>query len=138
MSVEHNKELAAELIAAISGGDGQTIGRILAEDCQWWVAGFPRERHLTREQMVKGSRRIIDTVLPEGFNIKVLGMTAEGDRVAVEAESRSTTVGGKLYNNFYHFLLVFRDGKVVLGREYTNPAHAIEVLGDVVKTLARK
>jgi uncharacterized protein len=138
MSVEQNKAIAAELIKALSTGDADAIARIVAEDCKWWVAGFPRERNLTRQQMVNGSKRIIDTVLPKGFNMSVLGMTAEDDRVAVEAESKSNTVDGKLYNNFYHFLFVFRDGKVVLGREYTNPAHAIEVLGEVVKTLARK
>lgn len=138
MSIEQNKALAAELINAVSTGDADAIRRLVAEDCKWWVMGFPRERTLTRDQMVRGVRAIIDKVLPGGFNIKVTGMTAEGDRVAVEAESRSNTVEGKLYNNFYHFLFVFRDGKVIRGMEYTNPQHAIEVLGDVVKVLGRK
>ncbi len=138
MSIEQNKALAAELINAISTGDAETVKRLVHEDCKWWVMGFPRDRPLTRDQMVRGSRAIIDQVLPGGFNMSVHGMTAEGDRVAVEAESRSNTVEGKLYNNFYHFLFEFRDGRVVRGMEYTNPQHAIEVLGDVVKRLGRK
>ena len=138
MSTEQNKTIAAELIKALSSGDAEALRRIVAEDCKWWVMGFPRERTMTREQMVRGARAIIDKVLPDGFNMTVHGMTAEGDRVAVEAESRSYTRDNKLYNNFYHFLFVFHDGKVVRGMEYTNPAHAIEVLGDVVKSLARK
>jgi uncharacterized protein len=138
MSLEQNKALAAELIKALSAGDADTIRRLVADDCKWWVMGFPRERTLTRDQMVRGARAIIDQVLPDGFNMSIAGMTAEGDRVAVEAESRSHTVAGKVYNNFYHFLFVFRDGKVIRGMEYTNPQHAIEVLGDVVKGLGRR
>jgi len=138
MSTEQNKALAAELIKALSSGDADAIRRLVAEDCKWWVMGFPRERTLTRDQMVRGARAIIDLVLPGGFNMSIAGMTAEGDRVAVEVESRSNTVAGKLYNNFYHFLFVFRDGQVIRGMEYTNPQHAIEVLGDVVKTLGRR
>ena len=138
MSTEQNKELAAELIKALSIGDGDALSRIIAEDCKWWVMGFPRDRTMTRQQMIRGARAIIDKVLPGGFNMSVLGMTAEDDRVAVEAEGRAYTVANKLYNNFYHFLFVFRDGQVIRGMEYTNPAHAIEVLGDIVKTLGKK
>jgi uncharacterized protein len=138
MSVEQNKAVAAELIKALSTGDADAMTRLLDDNCEWWVTGFPRELTMNRQQMIRGVKAIIDHVLPNGFNISVLGMTAEGDRVAVEAESRSYTTANKLYNNFYHFLFVFRDGKVILGREYTNPSHAIEVLGDVVKKLAKK
>ena len=138
MSMEENKALAAQLIVALSTGDADAMGRLVDDDCQWWVTGFPRHRTMSRPQMVRGVKAIIDQVLPGGFNMTVLGMTAEGDRVAVEAESRAYTTANKLYNNFYHFLFVFRDGRVILGREYTNPSHAIEVLGDVVKTLAKK
>jgi ketosteroid isomerase-like protein len=126
------------LIKAISVGDADAISRLVAPECKWWVMGFPRDRPLTRDQMIRGARAIIDKVLPGGFNMSVSGITAEGDRVAVEAESRNHTVAGKLYNNFYHFLFEFRDGKVIRGMEYTNPQHAIEVLGDVVKGLGRK
>jgi uncharacterized protein len=137
VSAEQNKVIATELVKALSTGNAAAMERIIAEDCQWWVLGFPRDRYLTRRQMLRGVRSIIDTVLPDGFNMTIRGMTAEGDRVAVEVESHSHTVAGKLYNNFYHFLFVFRDGAVIRGMEYTNPQHAIEVLGDVVKTLAK-
>ncbi|HXR35831.1 MAG TPA: nuclear transport factor 2 family protein, partial [Candidatus Binataceae bacterium] len=99
MSTEQNKALAAELIKALSIGDGDALSRIIAEDCKWWVMGFPRDRTMTRQQMIRGARAIIDKVLPGGFNMSVLGMTAEDDRVAVEAEGRAYTVANKLYNN---------------------------------------
>jgi uncharacterized protein len=137
VSTEQNKAIATELVAAISAGDTGAMERIIAEDCQWWVMGFPRDLYLTRRQMTRGVRNIIGQVLPNGFNMTVRGITAENDRVAVEAEGHSHTVTGKLYNNFYHFLFVFRDAKVIRAMEYTNPKHALEVLGDVVKRLAK-
>ena len=137
MSTEQNKAIATELLKALSTGDTAAMERIIAEDCQWWVMGFPRDRYLTRRQMVRGVRAIIDTVLPDGFNMTMRGITAESERVALEAESHSHTVAGKLYNNFYHFLFVFRDGTVIRGMEYTNPQHALEVLGEVVRKLGK-
>jgi len=138
MSIEQNKAIAGELIKAISSGEAEGIRKYVAPDATWWVMGFPRDRTMTRDQMIRGARAIIDKVLPGGFNMTVLGMTAEGDRVAVEAEGRNHTVEGKLYNNFYHFLFEFRGGQVIRAMEYTNPKHALEVLGDVVKHLGRK
>ena len=58
------------------------------------------------------------------------GLTAEGDRVAVEAESYGEMATGKIYNNLYHFLLEVRDGKIHAVREYLDTMHAKEVLLD--------
>ena len=138
MSTEQNKARAAALIKAISVGDSEVIRKLVREDCKCWITGFPRNRPFSRDQMVSGARAIIDQVLPGGFKLKIEGMTAEGERVPVEAEGHNYTVSGKLYNNFYHFLFEFRDGNVIRWMEYTNPMHALEVFGDVVKHLGRK
>jgi ketosteroid isomerase-like protein len=53
-------------------------------------------------------------------------MTAEGDRVAVEAKSFATMEDGRVYANSYHFLLTVRDGKVTTVREYMDTIHARE------------
>src|SRR5262245_47660986 len=49
---------------------------------------------------------------------EVGAMTAEGDRVAVEASSRGKRADGTPYRNHSHNLFVFRAGKVLLLREY--------------------
>jgi hypothetical protein len=58
----------------------------------------------------------------------ILAMTAEGERLAVEAESEGMHVSGKLYSNQYHFLLRFREGKVVEFKEYMDTEKVTEVL----------
>ena len=64
-----------------------------------------------------------------GISFEFLNLTAEDDRVAVEAKGRSTEVSGKEYNNEYHFLIFFRDGKVCRMKEYLDTKLAEEVLG---------
>ncbi len=56
----------------------------------------------------------------------VHGVTAEGDRVAVESESRIEMTSGKIYNNTYHFLFKFRDGKIYQSKEYNDSKHAAD------------
>jgi hypothetical protein len=67
-------------------------------------------------------------VFPDGLAFEVHSMTAEGDRVAIEAESKGMHVSGKKYNNLYHFLMRMRDGKIVEWKEYMDTMHANDVL----------
>ena len=54
--------------------------------------------------------------------------TAEGERLAIEAESEGITVTGKRYEQKYHFLMRVRDGKIVEFKEYMDTEYAREVL----------
>ena len=56
-------------------------------------------------------------------------MTAEDDRVAVEAESMAKLVNGERYHNRYHFLFVLRDGRIQAVKEYLDTLHAMSALG---------
>ena len=55
-------------------------------------------------------------------------LTAEGGRVAVEAESLAHTNSGRTYNNRYHFLITVHDGRVTLVKEYLDTMHANAIL----------
>jgi hypothetical protein len=55
-------------------------------------------------------------------------MTAEGERVAIEAEGLGTHASGKVYHQRYHFLLVIRDGKIKQLKEYFDTELARDVL----------
>ncbi|MFC3172762.1 nuclear transport factor 2 family protein [Novosphingobium bradum] len=62
------------------------------------------------------------------MTITVLGITAEGDRVAIEAKSAgiANPVTGRAYGNFYHFLFKVRDGQLVLFKEYQDTLHVYD------------
>jgi len=61
--------------------------------------------------------------MPGGLHMTVKGMVAEGDKVAVELESRGELDNGRLYNNEYHLLMTIRDGKVHAVKEYYDSHH---------------
>ena len=55
-------------------------------------------------------------------------MTAEGDRVAYEAEGEMI-FPDKVYRNVYHNLLIIREGLIVEGREYMDTKAVQEAFG---------
>jgi ketosteroid isomerase-like protein len=66
--------------------------------------------------------------MPKGLKVTPKAITAEGDRVALEAESYGELANGKVYNNQYHVLMEIRNGKIQAVREYMDTQHAHAVL----------
>jgi ketosteroid isomerase-like protein len=123
-----NKALALDLFDAIERADVAKLDALYAPDFEIWTAGeLPISGTRTRAQALEGMRMIAE-LFPGGLDFTIVAMTAEGDRVAIEAESEGVHVSGKPYHNRYHFLIVVRDGKIVRFKEYMDTLHAAEVL----------
>ena len=106
---------------------------MLAPDSRWWLPGHPQEfpaagwaDKATVERRLAANLKL----LPHGLEIIVGAMTAEDDRVAVEAESKAKLVNGTLYHNRYHFLFVVRDGRIHAVKEYLDTLHVMNALGN--------
>ena len=78
-------------------------------------------------QPVNPAHRVLD-VFPKGIHFTIKELTAEGDRVAIEAESRGEHVSGKTYANQYHFLMRLRDGKIIEFKEYMDTEMVTDIL----------
>lgn len=68
------------------------------------------------------------SIFPQGMTMAVKGITAEGDRVAVEVKSHAvlrSPVGGPdtEVSNFYHFVFFLSDGKITKIHEYSDTAY---------------
>jgi ketosteroid isomerase-like protein len=125
MSTEANRETALKFMASMqAGGLDESL---LTDDVCWWVPGRGTVSKAEFKAMAEGFRSMLDGPM----KLTVHGVTADGDRVAIEAESYGPLKNGKIYNNTYHFLFVFRDGKICLSKEYNNSQHVAEVLGVV-------
>ncbi|BBG02577.1 MULTISPECIES: nuclear transport factor 2 family protein [Pseudonocardia] len=120
----------AEVVAAFfddvnAGEFGSAFGR-MAPDAEFWIAGrewsvggtYDRDGALA----VVGSR--IGPALAGPLQIAVRGVTADGERVAVEADVTAPTRDGRRYENQYHFLFVVRDDVIVTVKEYQDTLHA--------------
>ncbi len=123
-----NKDLARRFIDAISRADVDAIVAAYAPDGVCWTSGsMPISGTFTVDQIGAASRGVL-TVFPNGLAFTIHAMTAEGDRVAIEAESYGRHVSGKLYNNRYHFLMRVENGRIAEWREYMDTMHANDVL----------
>jgi ketosteroid isomerase-like protein len=128
VGIEANKQLAREFIEALGRADTEWVLAHYADDMVMWTAG---------SLAISGTRTkaeigpLMDGILgafPEGLRFTVKSLTAEEDRVAIEAESHGIHASGKTYRNDYHFLMRIRDGQIVEFKEYLDTLHAQEVL----------
>jgi ketosteroid isomerase-like protein len=130
MSLEDNKRVAKDFFARIDRNDVPGALALLADDATYWIAGdkavIPSAGEHDKAAMSK-LFHLMGKGLENGLRMKVLGMTAEGDRVAVEAESLGPLKNGRTYRQKYHILMVVRDGKIAAVREYLDTQHVHDV-----------
>jgi len=123
MSVEANKNVVRRYTQAVMEGDIATIESLQHKDVTWWVLGVGTLSRDSYNASVRSS-----FLSAEQRVVRITGMTAEGDRVAYEAESEMT-FPDKVYRNIYHNLVVIRDGRIVEGREYMDTQAVREAFG---------
>ncbi len=125
---EENKELARQMLQALTNADVDWVREHYAEDFQIWVTGsLPFSGTNDRAGALAGMPAVLD-IFPEGLVFTVKDMTAEGEKVAIEAISRGKTFRGDQYEQEYHFLMRARGGKIVEWKEYMDTEHARKVL----------
>jgi ketosteroid isomerase-like protein len=123
MSTDENRATALAMVATL--GAGAPDRSLLTEDAVWWAPGrgtFDNETFLKIAGSFAG-------MFKSPSKITVHGVTAEGDRVAIEAEGHAELTNGKVYRNLYHYLFVFRDGKICTVKLYNDTKHAAEIQG---------
>src|SRR5882757_4916120 len=113
-----NKELVAAFFSTLNRGDVAALVAAYAEDGHLMTMGNTLISGRYTKEQIKQAAGGIFQVFPKGIHFTIRAMTAEGDRVAVEAESEGLHVSGQRYSNQYHFLFRLRDGKVVELKEY--------------------
>lgn len=102
---------------------------LLGGGATWWVLGNAEKIRVSGERDAERIRRLLETVrrgFPQGIRMEIAGVTAEGERVAIEAVSAAPLGNGKSYNNRYHFLIEVRGGCVMKIREYMDTEHAYQ------------
>ncbi len=121
MSIEDNKAVVRSWFNAVNRGDEAEILTMLADDFVFQTMARQPEWLLytwNREQFSKVPSSM-SAVLTAPIQLKIVDMTAEGERVAVEAETDSEMLNGRRYNNAYHFVFKLRDCKLFEVREYS-------------------
>ena len=122
--MSNNEQTARAFFDAMSDGGFSAVQLFFTDDYVYWAPGFGEI-----QDDIMTFDRIVKEHAPDGIRMIVHGVTSEGDRVAVEAESVGTLSNGVKYNNLYHYLLEFRDGKISKVKEYCDSKHLADVWG---------
>ena len=116
---EFNKTLCVRFLDALGVGDTEVLGEVMHQDFQAIAkgqAGISGSRG--RDLVMETCRSFFPTVTQAGLNPKIISMTAEDDRVAVEWEAHCTLVNGTAYNQHYTFVFYIHEHKILKIHEY--------------------
>ena len=126
--IETNKRLTLAFFDAMQRGDANAIADTYADEGRVVTMGNTLISGSRGKEEIRGFAGGVLEAFPEGLQFTVHNLTAEGDRVAVEASSEGMHASGKAYSNHYHFLLTWRDGQLLELKEYMDTEHATDVL----------
>lgn len=126
MSTEENKKIVMGYFEDRAAGSPRAFERF-ADSAQWMImAKGQMGGAKTKAELIKIIEQ--NTARFEApVKFTVTGVTAEGDRVAVEAQGYARLKSGNTYENLYHFLFIVRDGKIQAGKEYCDFLYASQV-----------
>jgi len=118
-----NQQVVEGFFSALNEGAIDKAFTAVSDDVKWWVPGaLPFSGTKTKAGYLQIAG-MIQQGFPQGLRFELHGVTVDGERIAVEAESRGEHRNGKSYNNHYHFLFVVRDGQIVAVKEYMDTQH---------------
>ena len=109
--IERNRAIVLDLFRRSEAGED--IFPLLADDVEWIVPGTWELAGIYRKDQLAAVFGLVldDLGSPPVFTIH--SVTAEDNRVAVHAQSRSAFRDGEPFGNHYHFLFHLRDGLIV-------------------------
>lgn len=125
-----NQQIAEQFLTLCFTGDIDAAMLLLAPDGSWWTLGDPQKISVAGERSAQDVGHFLKKVhrgFPNGMQVRFDGITAEADRVAIEATSQAQLPDGRTYTNRYHFLLEVRDGRVQRVREYVDTHYIHEL-----------
>jgi uncharacterized protein len=129
MSIEANKAVVVRFCELFTAGHTQAVLDLMTDDVTYWILGRRDIVPSAGEHSKSGMKRIFDAMserLGGALSFTPKSLIAEGDEVAMEAESYGTLKNGRVYNNRYHLRLTIRDGKIAAVREYLDTQHVYE------------
>ena len=127
--LDQNKALVQNLWLAFSESRVDDFLSILADDATWWVAGTTDISGTYTKQEFGELVAGIGEQTEAGIQMTPSLITAEDDRVSMEAVSYGEMKDGKIYKNIYHIMHIVRDGKIQAVREYMDTEHVTEIFG---------
>jgi ketosteroid isomerase-like protein len=123
MSIEENKQMVREFLAHHKHAAITDLLDAMSDDATWWILGkphlFPSAGTRSKSEMKRVWGNLFGN-MKNGLEMTVIGMVAEGNKVAAEVRSYADLTDGRTYENQYHMLFTLRQGKIVEVKEYAD------------------
>jgi uncharacterized protein len=124
-----NHAVAEAYLAAVTAGE--LPDSLLTDDMTAWLT---TQGSISKSDY-QGAIRLLAKMCRSPIRFTVNAITAEDDRVVVEARSQATLVDGQEYANTYVFSLRVTDGRIAWIAEHYNPLIAQEKLFPLAASL---
>ncbi|HEX4292029.1 MAG TPA: nuclear transport factor 2 family protein [Trebonia sp.] len=121
--------MAEAYLAAVTAGD--LPDSLLTDDMTAWLTTQGPISKAAYQDAIRLFARMAQS--PIRFTVDAL--TAQDDRVVIEAHSQATLINGEEYGNTYVFSIRVRDGRIAWIAEHFNPLIAQEKLFPLIASL---
>ncbi len=131
MGSKDNKQIVSDTWGAVNAGDLDTFFGNLADDVTWTFFGSHRFAGTFRgkDELVSKLFEPLGEVLDGGIHVDILSLTADGDRVVMEAKGNAKSKSGQRYDNDYCIVVTLAGGKIKQVREYLDSELVTAVFG---------
>lgn len=127
-----NSDTARAFLEALPRG--KLTSDLLTEDFTAWTTSSGQ----MSSDKFRGGTEMLAAIFSNPMQIEIDAVTAEDDRVVVEAASYGLLVDGEEYRNRYVFVFRMRDGKVASFAEHNNPFVVQQKLVPLIHTAIAK
>lgn len=129
MDLQMEKDRALTFLKNLDKPNVKELDGLLSNDVEFEMMGrLPGITPIKgKDALLKGLPATLSQMFPNGLNLKFHTVIAEGNQVAIQAESDTTAGNGKKYANRYHFFFRFDGDRIAQIREYNDTNHVREV-----------
>lgn len=128
MSIEANKALVSQALQHVSDRNLPALFDLIHDEGSWSVPYLPDRFQFGGFRDKQGVSDLLTQFLGgfDSFSFTVTAITAEDDRVAVEAKSEGVGPNGAQYENIYNMIFFIKDHKLHTVREYFDPFQVLK------------
>jgi|SRR5580700_5734719 ketosteroid isomerase-like protein len=113
-------ERVRQIFEGLESGDGAAFFQHVADDVDWIVMGtHPLAGHYSsKTAFIEGTFAKLGRVLPQGAQLHVEHLLVKDDEAVVELRSLATAKNGMRFDNYYCWVVYFKDEVIVKVRAY--------------------
>jgi ketosteroid isomerase-like protein len=122
MESAKQKETAISFLRALDHRDVTALASVLDDNFEFEMMGrLPGVKPIRgKDKFLANMPKTLASMFPNGLNMKLMTIIAEGPHVAIQAESDTVAGNGKKYANRYHFYFFFDGEHIAQVREYND------------------